>query len=733
MVRKMAGIGFSYLAGLFFASFLHSAACIYIGISVIAVTVLYLVIQKRNRFAALCICSVSFAAGSIYYGVYSSAVYEDIVRYDGYDVKLEGSIVSFNEYGGDMSSYTIKGIINDDVKAEVNCFADSAECSIGDNVSITSKAHKLSDTYTFPAESYYKAKGIYLEISDLSDFEIIEDNSFSLYRTVDSYRKYIFSVINKILPDDESSVISAILLGEKSGIADYQTALMFRAGIGHIMAVSGAHLAIVCAFFQIIISRLPLNKYFRFILLMLPVLAFVLLAGMSGSVIRSAVMVIIVYSSQLFRRQADTFNSLGIAVILLTLPCPFAVKDASFLMSAGGVFGIGVIAPEIIRLIEDYINSKTNRKHDSSGGKSRFRFGKASYSLISCACTTCVLFPVSFLFFDEISVISPVSNLLLIPLCTFIMVCGLIVTVSGGLYFIAYPVLKTAGICCRVVIIISEFIGNLRFSYIPLGYDFIRYVIIVCFLVIIAGALIMRHFKSVTVLSLCLFSFSMAVISIYKFIPDGSVTAAVLKEKSSSVLIIHDKKTASIVDLNRGGKSADSAVKYLNKLGIYEIDSLCLNADSLTSIPVYKERLKLFDVNNVLIPDGDYFASGNKYLGENTFTYGKNGGGSRIVMPYYSLDINNNYIELLYNDNRLVFYDGNSKEPGFKRNDYNAAVMFDGKEMTAVPSNNFIVLNEEAVVPVGKADKAYIGQSVRMTSYKNGSLNLEVIEIGSNQ
>ena len=144
-----------------------------------------------------------------------------------------------------------------------------------------------------------------------------------------------------------------MLFGDKSGIDDTTKTLLYRAGIGHMMAVSGVHLAVVCSLIWFILCMFNMSKYLRFGILMIFNAAFVILAGMSNSVIRAAVMLFLVYGASLFDRRSDLMNSLGIAVILLTAGNPFVVRDASFVLSVTGVIGIGGIAPVITKMIED--------------------------------------------------------------------------------------------------------------------------------------------------------------------------------------------------------------------------------------------------------------------------------------------------------------------------------------------------------------------------------------------
>lgn len=706
MKRKMAYIGTFYLIGLFSASFLSrsfgSAAAAVLVLSAVSAVVVY-----RKRYVKAAVCLISAAVGMFLYSGYDFFVYENVVKYDGCDVEVTGKILDFNDYSGDTTLYTVKGVINGDVSAEVSFFTDSSNAEIGDEVRVIGNASALKDSYTFPAKSYYKAKGIYLRIDKVSNFSYTH-TEFSFRRLVNNYREHILAVIDSKMEQDSAAVMTAMLFGDKSSIDSSEKTLMYRAGIGHIMAVSGVHLSVVCSFFWFVISRLPINRYFRFGLLMIPVICFVMLAGMSNSVIRAAVMIALVYGAGLFRRRADTFNSLGIAVILLTAASPFAVRDASFLLSVTGVFGIGVAAP--------IITSEIEKKH---------KLGNIARSFIASVCVMIIVFPVTLLFFDEVSVVSPLSNLVLLPICTVILICGIIVMLTGGAAVVSVPVLTVCNLCCKAVIIISEFIGRLRFSYIPLGSDFVRNVNILAVIVAALSLFIFRNRKRGIFLAAFSLAAAMLLSGEYKYIPDGKITVAMLKEGSSVTAVIHDKRAACVVDLKKGGGASASVVKYLNRSGIGRLEALVLNADSNTSMPVYSSSLKLFDIGMILVPEEDKSLADNYYFTK-IGDYSRNGG--QIDADGYSITfVRDGVLTVSVSGSDIILYSSDSELDG--ETSYSAAIRYSGKAAGNDADSDIIaVMDTNAEVIAKSGRKIYIGENVKFTIDKDGTVTSEEIK-----
>ena len=707
MVRKMAYVGTSYLIGLFFASFLSFVANFVASLFITIVSSSVLALYKR-RYVVYLVCALSIAAAMLSYGAYDCFVYRNVIKYDGCDVEVIGIITGYADHSGDKSSYTIKGIINDDVKATVICYTDSVFADIGDSIKIIGTAESFKDSYTFSAKAYYKAKGIYLRVNNVKHLNYTENKSFSITKAFDQYRERIIKIINEEMDSSEQAVMAAMLFGDKSDLESSEKTLMYRAGIGHIMAVSGVHLSVVCSFFWLFLSRVPMNKHLRFGLLLIPIFCFMLLAGMSNSVMRASVMMILVYGASLFRRKADVFNSLGIAVIVLTIFDPFAVRDASFLLSVAGVFGTGVAAPAVIKTIE--------KNH---------KLGSAAKDVIVTICANAVIFPVSVLFFDEVSIISPISNLFLLPICEAILAGGLIVTITGGVSFIAVPVLKICNALCYMVLYASKFIGGLHFSYIPLGSNIAKFTSIAVIIIAAVVFAVSRKADIAVIFAVSVFSLAVISVNLYRIIPSSNITVAVLKDGTAVTVVIHDRKTAGVIDLNGGGRAAPAVVKYLNRNGIYQIDALIVNSNANAALPVYDKRLELFEVTSLLLPEDYKMFAGRGYLGENLFIYESM---SSIEMPQYTLDFGDNGAVLIScNGADIIFYQSEfSAADGVK---YSAAVRYTGTEAVSDADTEIIAaMNEKAKILAGNGQTVYIGENVKFEINTNGEIKSEIIE-----
>lgn len=698
MIRKMAYVGFSYLLGLFFASFFISEAALIISIAAVIISLIILKLKGRSKLVYL-VCSVCFAIGTIFYISYDKLCYQKITAFDGQNIVVSGVLTDYYDYNGDRTAYYIDGRINNGIKAKIYCYGEAKNCDIGDEIIVEGIASVPKDSFSFGSLKYYRSKGYFLSI-DQPEISIFDADKLPVKRAMCRYREYIHDKMRDNLDVESLSLVDAITFGEKSGIADDTKTVLYRAGIGHIMAVSGVHLSIVCSLFWFFLQLTALNKFTRFGLILIPMLAFVMLSGASNSVIRAAVMLILVYGSTLFNRKADLMNSLGIVVILLTVGCPFTVTDASFLLSVTGVIGVGAVAPAIITMLEE-----------------KRKLGKISKSLITTAIVSAVVFPVCFLYFDEVSVVSPVSNLLLIPVCSVILVCGAAVVFTGGANIILVPLMKICGLCCKFVLGFSKVIGEAHFTYIPVSNRFSLFAIIAVILVSVGTALYFRKIKLTAIVYtvscfLCIFS-----IYIYRFIPSDHIDVAFLKKGSSSAIVINDGKNASIIDLNKGGLCADNIFRYLNRNGIYRIELLGLLVDSQASVSTYSARCGLYNIGTVVYPES-FEKSVYGYIDAKYKSY-DNKKNVYITMPEYTLKITaNNTLVLNVNGCDILAYDG--------RNDTNVSGTYDvlveyaGQKPCETVNGSVQIFSDSKAESISNKDTdSYYGENVLIKIYED--------------
>lgn len=709
MVRKMAYIGFSFIAGMFFASFfsLYIAAAVF-GVMG-AISAAFFAVKRRKCphkadgqiVMTLTVCLISASVGALRYGIYNANVYNKTVAFDGRQVSVSGKITECKVLSSGTAIYTVKGKINGEVKATVSFFSGNSTYEISDHVDVTGICRRLEDSWKFPEKSYYKPKGIYVKLTDTTAESFTSDNKFSLQKTLCGYRDKICGKIKNALAEREAAVVLAMVFGEKSGLDSFDKLCFYRSGIGHIMAVSGTHMVLIAAFAIAILSFLPLGPVERFVLLVFVITPFAVMSGLTPSVIRSAVMIFIVYSGTALGRQSDTLNSLGIAALILAGINPFCIRDPSFLMSFAGVIGISVIAPAISKAVDDC-----------------FKTDKTLDFLIAPLGAAIAVYPVSVFFFDELSVVSPLVQILLMPICTLILFCGFAFMVTGGTIGVF---LLPAGSAAHIVLNVCRFFGTKQWSYLPLQGELPK---IMAAIIIIAAAVVgfIKGKSAAAWTSAAMFAVMITTLSVERMNLGGRVTAAVIGDTKSSVCIVHDGFKAIVIDLNYGEKCASAAADYLYGYGIGTVDMLVLPRGAYPEDKAFTESFEHFDLGMVAVPKGRLADEDTFKIVPSEFSYGSTeiDNDFAAVLPISKTDIavKLNGITLILSEDPqiadsftaypdiLVCYGKNDADLGNER---------------IVYSENRLYLSDE---------NALYGVNAEYFTYPDGRIKTEVISFG---
>ncbi|PTL34487.1 competence protein ComEC [Prevotella sp. oral taxon 376] len=159
------------------------------------------------------------------------------------------------------------------------------------------------------------------------------------------------------IEEENLALISAMALGDKSMISNQVRDDYSISGGSHILALSGLHLGIIYAVLVLLITsvvklvRKPTEIYQRWpdvvvqLVSLAAIWSYVVLVGMSASVLRSATMLTIYGLMSLLNRDRMSLNALATAAIIMLVINPYTLWDVGFQMSFMAVLGILLIYP----------------------------------------------------------------------------------------------------------------------------------------------------------------------------------------------------------------------------------------------------------------------------------------------------------------------------------------------------------------------------------------------------
>ena len=198
-------------------------------------------------------------------------------------------------------------------------------------------------------------KGIlYTDYLTPSHYHVLSHDTSSLYSRLMFFRE---TVIRKIkfssLEPSQQGIVEALILGWKQDL-DEETQTSFRkAGITHLLCVSGLHVGIIAFLVALCLSFISNKKRGRIIkgaLSLTAIWLFILLTGMAPGTTRAGIMFSVITVGKVISKQSSTLNSIAASALIMLLCRPAILFDIGFQLSYTAVIGIVLFAEPMERL-----------------------------------------------------------------------------------------------------------------------------------------------------------------------------------------------------------------------------------------------------------------------------------------------------------------------------------------------------------------------------------------------
>ena len=308
----------------------------------------------------------------------------------------------------------------------VSARGDLPELSVGDRIVFSGKIRAIRNFNNpggFDYERYMAFQSLWVSAYARKDSLVVlqKNQSPSWMESIQEKRTELAGVIEKTAVSEVSAgVLKALVIGDKSSISDAMRERFSRAGISHLLAISGLHIGIVAGLFFGIFRRLmswwrPLlwNGWLHSAtagLTLIPVLAYGFISGMSPATQRALVMVHVFLATFWVRREPDVLNTIALAALVILMVHPPALFSISFQLSFAAVItivrGLSRVVPPVPREFNRYGVWKIRLK---------------TFMWVSFWAIIGTL-PLTMFYFNQVSVIGMAANLVFIPLIGFVTV-----------------------------------------------------------------------------------------------------------------------------------------------------------------------------------------------------------------------------------------------------------------------------------------------------------------------
>ena len=428
--------------------------------------------------------------------------------------------------------------------------------------------------------------GIFFSLSVGSSYTVRtagEEPQSSLRTALHQFNRRLASRLRQTVGGSEGKLCARMLLGGNDTEAAVQRDFQ-RAGVSHLLAVSGMHISLLCGALHFLLLRLRFGKKLRLLCVSLFVVGYLFLLDFPASAVRSGGMLLLSYAITMLGGDADGLTSLFVSLSVILFVQPAAILDTGFILSASATFGILTLSPLYADLGEKYRKYLQNKPR-RAGKKGRLRtvwetcvqfFLKRIFPALAVMGSACLMtsVPVSFLF-GRTSLLSPLSNLVLpVPAECTVLLSALVLLLPEGSFLqgmAAYYAKKSAGFLLRF----TQKMSDVRGAELSLRAPFLRWVLILAtFLTLVFLCIRLRHRLWTAA------PFAAAVLCIAGYVcfavPD-TVHVFFTESGTDDAMAAVSHGTAVLADFSSGsGRTLSEAAVLAEEAGATEVEALLL-------------------------------------------------------------------------------------------------------------------------------------------------------------
>lgn len=603
MVRPFALVGFCYLLTLAAAVYFGAAASLVFACVCLA---LFCVSLFSPRFRKAKVIPVALLTASLAFGsfsAYSKSAVEPVSALNGKDAVITGTICEEPYKAYDRWYYVIE-VQNIALNGAPNVqkIRLSAQSALNTEVysTVRGKVHFFlpNGGEGYSSRTYYASKEITL-FAYLYQYEgvtVTPPAQHPFYYYALKAREAMLNSIRDLLPQREANLVNGILLGDTGSLSDEVQSDFRTIGISHILSVSGLHMATMAQFFLLLLALLKVPKRTSAAVAALGVFCFMAITGFVPSVMRSGIMYLIYLGGMIVQRQADSLNSLGIAVLILCIANPYAAADVGLLLSFAATLGLIVVSQPL----NDWMKEKY----------SGIRYGRA---LVSGTCATLsttagavfTTLPIILLSFGTVSLIAPLANILELVPSSFLMefaAVAALLNLIPPLSFLAMPFALFTGVLANYMQVCAHWLAQIPYASISASYGFVQAWLAAVLLLIGITVLIRKTrklFRTTALLSVILL---LCGILSYQLSMRDVTRVAVLDVGTGTSVVITKNGHAALIGC--GGFSPNTVLSYLRGFGIQKLDYMQLTGTSSDEFTNAAQLINTYHPTNLVLQKG---------------------------------------------------------------------------------------------------------------------------------
>jgi len=628
----------------------HIWGIISLTLSLLIFILIYRPLRKKSSVFVL--LAVPFLVSGYFLHRINEKYYDNACKeWEGKSVSVKGALYNEPEFENGKTRFVLKVESIDDkplvkkrnIKLQVSIYGNDlinglnygSVVNIAGEIRIPPGRRNIGG---FDSRKFLASRGISGTMSiQEKAITILEGNRGSwLKKTGYRLRHNILNTLNSSMPEKESSILAGMLIGYTDKMPEEMEEDFRRAGLSHIMAVSGANIAFLLTPFLWFLKKAGLNPRWSSALAFPCMLFYVYATGMEASVIRAAIMAGITLTGMLLWRNTDIYCSLAASAIIILVNNSFMLFDLGFILSFAATLSLVIFYKPVFCRLPAKL-PKIIR--DTLAGTIAAQLG---------------VIPIIAYYFNTFSIVSVFTNLLIVPLTGMITVLGAILVILGNLFL---PAARTLGVLLNIAVNIMLFITGkiaaIPWAEINMATPSIFLVLIYYFILLylrfwhpkLAKEIARPVFASIMVLC--------GVVILFVSIPDKSLQIYFADVGQGDCTIIRTPSGKNII-LDGGGSINDTEGSYtgerivvplLYNLNMTDIDLMIASHGHMDHIGGLKTVVDRMNVKKLMVADAndiemkyltDYAAEKGipvMYMKEDDILYEEDGLTIRALYP----------------------------------------------------------------------------------------------------
>jgi len=397
-------------------------------------------------------------------------------------------------------------------------------------------------------------------------------------------KQAVFSVYDQ----NTAALFLALVFGADESVNPEVKQAYLETGLLHLFAASGFNVALASLSLFYFLKWLKAPKYLALSLSLLSLGGYYLLIGPSASVLRASIMTTLMLLAVFIGRPRQLYNLLFLSGLLILIVAPLTLFEISFQLSYAAVLGLAYWQKKLADL-----------------------FSTANFAVQSLTTTVAAqlgVLPVLLYHFGQLSLIAPLSNLVVLPLVALITVVGFY---TAAAYFL-FPVVSLFVLKqLKVLLFTLSFLVD-TFARLPLNtVTFASKAAFIFSLIFLLWLLLLEYryreqFKGrlniffIVAFLLVILAFNLFLAATVN-IGRPQLEAYFLNVGQGDAVVVKVNKAATV--LVDGGSSYVRLRNYLQRLKVLKIDLLAVSHSHADHITALSSLINRYKVGAVLVPN----------------------------------------------------------------------------------------------------------------------------------